>query len=104
MFELTFQPLALNVQAPPDADLQAGATPEISFQIVGGLILPIQGQTAAIPAVAFSFALNKDDSKRVGGELVKESDRLPVKLDVPIATNFADVTKAAEMDARLRGK
>lgn len=108
MFEIGFQPLALQVSAPSEDELRAGAPSELMLHITGGVFVPVDSnpsstQAYPIPAATFRFPLNKDAAKEAGQRLIEEAEKLPDKPNITLATDLSQVQQAADFESRLRG-
>lgn len=81
MFDVTFQPLGLDVQAPDKEQVEAGVPPVLSFLLVAGLGVPVgdpaQGQGMQVPSAQLRFGLPKDVALQFAEAIVEAADKLP---------------------------
>jgi hypothetical protein len=110
MFDITLQAVGLDVAAPDEEALEAGAPPLLNYIIVAGQMLPIQGpdgQPVRIPAAQLRFALPKDVSLDFAQIIADQADKLPdlKESDLIIANNLQGVEGLAkQMEDISKGK
>lgn len=107
MLDLTIQPLGLDISAPEDEQLEAGAPPVVQFVIVAGTTLPFQGpdaQPIRVPSAQIRFALPKEAALKLAEMAVEQADRLPdqKESDLVIANSLQGVDKVAEQFQNFR--
>lgn len=108
MFDIQIQALGLDVQAPDEEALEAGAPPLLNYGIVAALVLPIadqNGQPIRVPAVQIRFGLPKTVSFDYANTIIEEADKVPdlKESDLIVANSLQGVDKLAKQFEDISG-
>lgn len=109
MFDVSIQAVGLDVAAPDEEQLEAGAPPLLNYIIVAGLGLPFQnpqdGQPLRVPMAQVRFVLPKDVSLEYAETIVEQSDKLPdvKESDLIIANNLQGAEQLAKQMEDISG-
>lgn len=98
MFDTTIQVIGLDVAAPDEETIAAGAPPLLQYVLVAGLALPFEGpdkQQLRVPAGQIRFALPKDVALEFAEVQVEHAEKLPdlKESDLIIANSLQGVDR-----------
>lgn len=112
MFDISIQAVGLDVAAPNEEQLEAGAPPLLNFVIAAGLQLPIgdpnnAGQPLVVPAGQIRFVLPKAVSLDYAKAIIESAEKIPdlKESDLIIANSLQGADKLAQqMEDISKGK
>lgn len=105
-FDVTLQPLSVNIGAPDPDSLEPGQEAEITFAITVGLMLPFQqapGQPVVVPLGMVRIPLSPGASRDIGKSMVEAGEKFPDRPNLAVAQSLEGVDQAQAFEQKLRG-
>lgn len=93
----------LDVSAPDEADLNAGADPYVEITLSCSMGLQTPQGTAMIPAAIYHYNLDRDTAEKVGQKLIDLAKGLPAPSKLQTASSLSQVQAEADRLAKLKG-
>lgn len=107
-FEISIQPIDINLAVPSDADLEAGAN-ALMIQVTMGMILPFQSGPGQPPIIAplgiVKFPMAREQAEDLAVKLAEESQKLPKapsSSGLEVATSLEGIDKVQNFADKLK--
>lgn len=105
-FDVTLQPLTVNILAPDPEQLAPDETAQILFAVTVGLQLPFEqapGQPIVVPLGMVRIPFAPGVSVEIGKSMVENGERFPDKPSIDIARSLDGLDQAQRFERKLRG-
>lgn len=101
-FDITLQPLGLNIATPPEGEDRT----ELEVIVVVGMMLPFdsgQGTPLMVPLGQVRFPMGREIAEKFAESLTTESEKLTKPSNIEVASDLSAASRAAEMERKIRG-
>lgn len=106
-FDVTLQPMAVDIITPDPENVPAGESPMITQAITIGLVLPFQqapGQPLVVPLGVVRVPFTPGIAKQVGEKMAEDGAKFPEKPNIDIANSLQGVDQVVAADRQMRGR